>query len=313
MKKIFFGILAMAAFAACSNEEQIAAPQGEAIAFGNAFVDNSVRADYSTDDIEEFLVYGTVNNVNIFSGDKVEKTDDYGKAWSCDKTQYWIEDAAYKFAALVDVPNTSVAKDGNGMPVSFTYTADGVTDVLYNYVEKVGQPKGQNSVVGFTFKHLLAKVYFTVTNGTNDPTYTYTISNVKVNGTYPSATYNVYTSTAVDAVGDWDNFATASSTDFATIADVEYGTPKKNAELLLIPEAEVSVSFDVTLSIGGKEVVTYSYDSAALATPVKVTLAQNCVYNFKVELAPNDPIQFTVVEQPDWVTPEGGATVTPAN
>ena len=43
MKKILFSVLAMAAFAACSNEEQIATPQGEAITFG-AFVDNSVRA-----------------------------------------------------------------------------------------------------------------------------------------------------------------------------------------------------------------------------------------------------------------------------
>ena len=83
MKKFFFGILAIAALAACSNEEQIAAPKGEAIAFGNAFVDNSVRAidpSYGATNkvdgvdvrnhITSFKVWGTANDVLIYKDRK---------------------------------------------------------------------------------------------------------------------------------------------------------------------------------------------------------------------------------------------------
>jgi uncharacterized protein YcfL len=55
MKKILISMLAVAALVSCSKEESILVDQGEAIAFGNAFVDNSTRADdpsSSANDIE---------------------------------------------------------------------------------------------------------------------------------------------------------------------------------------------------------------------------------------------------------------------
>lgn len=301
MKKTFIAILAVAALAACNKAEVIETAPGEAIAFGDAFVDNATKADYSSTDITAFNVYGTVNNVNIYNGTPVTKgTAGYGAAWTCAVTQYWVEGAAYKFAALVDVPDANVTKDTYGMPVSFTYTADGTTDVLYNYVERTGGAKGTNTIVAFNFKHLLAKAYFTVNNGTNDSKYTYSISEVKVTSTYPSATYTVYTTP--EGTGSWGSYGTAGNTTFAAITDVAYGTPQTNAEVLLIPGATVGVSFKVTLKIGGKEVTSYTYTADAVAT-----LAQNSVYNFNITLSPNDPIQFTVTEQPEW----NGTTDTP--
>lgn len=301
MKKIVFAILALAAIISCSKSEVIEVQEGEAISFGNTFVDNATKADYSKTDITAFNVYGTVNNVNIYNATQVTKGDAaYGAAWTCGVTQYWVEGAAYKFAALVDVPDENVTKDTYGMPVSFTYTADGATDVLYNYVERIGAAKGSNSIVAFNFKHLLAKAYFTVNNGTNDSKYTYSISDVKVTSTYPSGTYTVYTTT--EGTGSWGSYGTAGNTTFADITDVAYGTPETNAEVLLIPGAKVGVSFKVTLKISGTEVTSYTHSVADV-----VTLAQNSVYNFNITLSPNDPIQFTVTEQPKW----NGTTDTP--
>lgn len=303
MKKIFLATLAIAALTACNKEEVIKTAPGEAIAFGDAFVDNATKADYSSKDITAFNVYGTVNDVNIYNATPVTKGNAaYGAAWTCGVTQYWVEGASYKFAALVDVPDANVTKNDYGMPVSFTYEADGTTDILYNYVEREGAAKGGNSIVAFNFKHLLAKAYFTVTNGTNDPKYTYTVSEVKVTGTYPSATYTVYTTT--EGTGTWESSGEAAATSFADIADVAYGTPKTNAELLLIPGATVGVSFKVTLKIGGNEVTssTHSVDDVA-------TLAQNSVYNFNITLSPNDPIQFTVTKKPEWTTPTSDITL----
>ena len=298
MKKTFIALLAIASVAACNKAEVIDTVEGEAIEFGDAFVDNATKADYSTDNIDEINVYGTVNNVKIFDYATVEKNAAaYGAAWTCDVTQYWIEDAAYKFAALVDVPKGNIAFDTYGMPESFTYTADGETDVLYDYAEATGAASGENDIVAFTFKHLLAKAYFTATSTTNDANYTYSISDVKVTSTYPNGTYTGYTSPEAAAAGSWGAYGEATYTEFDSIENVDYTAPKTNAELLLIPGASVGVSFSYTLYIDGNEVTTRTYTAANVAT-----LEQNSVYNFNVLLSVNEPIQFTVTEKPEWNT-----------
>lgn len=292
MKKIFIAALALAAVAACNKAEVIETAPGEAIAFGDAFVDNATKADYSSTDITAFKVYGEVNGVNIFDGDNVTKGDAaYGAAWTCDGgTQYWIDGAAYNFAAVVDADAVTV-NEATGMPVSLTYAAAGQKDMLYNKVAVTGKKTG-NAVVAFTFSHLLAKAYFTVTNETPNTKYTYTISDVKVTNAYQKGTYTVN-----GASGEWAG-TDAEATSFDAIEDVDNGTPKTNAEVLLIPGAKVGVSFNVTLKIDGNVVTTYNHSVAEVAT-----LAANSVYNFKVTLSPNDEIKFTVTEQPKWNSP----------
>ena len=296
MKKTLIAILALAAVA-CNKAEVIDSNPGEAIAFGDAFVDNATKADYSSTDITAFKVYGTVNDVNIYNGVEVTKgTADYGAAWTCGVTQYWIEGAAYKFAAVVDADKVNV--DDNGMPTSLEYAAVGQKDMLYKYVERTGGAKGNNPLVAFTFTHLLSKAYFTVTNQTPDTKYTYTISNIKVTNAYQNGVYNVTGDT-----GSWTG-SNAAATAFASIEDVANGDPKTNAEMLLIPGAKVGVSFTVTLAINGNTVTTYNYSKDNVAT-----LAANNVYNFNIALSPNDPIQFTVTEKPVWNTPTTNVTL----
>lgn len=309
MKKFFIAIAAIATAAACSQNETISLDNGEAISFGNAFVENSVRADYSSTDITAFKVYGTVNDVNIFDGDNVTKGVDqtYGDAWALTDattgaviTQYWVADAQYKFAAVVDA--NKVNTDANGMPTSLEYAAAGQKDMLYNYVER----KNDKSIVGFTFTHLLAKAYFTVTNNIADTKYTYTISEVNVTNAYQNG---VYTIGVVEddkinyAKGSWTG-SNASDTAFASIQNVANGTPQTNAEVLLIPTASVGVSFTVTLKIDGKEVTSYPVSKTAV-----VTLAANSIYNFNVVFEALDQIQFTVTAKPNW----GDTTTVPAN
>lgn len=297
MKKTLVAILALAAVAACNKAEVVETNPGEAITFGDAFVDNATKAtdpSYGTKDISSFNVYGTVNggqeDVLIYNAATVTKDGaDYGKAWTCGVTQYWIEGADYTFTALVDVADNEVVKNDVGMPTSFSYTAADQKDVLCQTVTAEGQAKGKNSIVSFTFTHLLAKAYFTVTNGTPDSKYKYTISNVKVTNAYAKGVYTLGASTP------WAG-SDLGTVDFSDIANVVYGTPATSAtEVLLIPGAEVGVSFDVTLSIDGTEISKYSYSKEKVAT-----LAANSIYNFNITLQPNDPIQFTVTASPNW-------------
>ena len=297
MKKLFTILAVAAAVVACQKNEIVALDKGEAISFGNAFVENAVRADYSTTDLTSFTLYGTVNNVNIYNEVAVTKgTANYGDAWTCPVQQYWIEGAAYKFAAVVDADDVNV--DANKMPTSLVYAAAGQKDMLYKYVEKTGQAKGDNDIVSFTFTHLLAKAYFTLTNNTNDAKYTYSITKVKVTNAYQNGVYEVTGDT-----GSWTG-SNPDATNFDSIEDVVYGTPGTNAEVLLIPGASVGVSFTVTLKIDNKEVTSFDVNKTAVVTPTA-----NSVYNFNVALSPNDPIQFTVTAKPNW----GATTTVPAN
>ena len=304
MKKLFTILAVAAAVVACQKNETIALDNGEAIAFGNAFVENSVRADYSSTDINTINVYGTVNNVLIYDYTPVTRPSDvagegYNDNWTCNVKQYWIEGATYKFAALVDVPQANITPDQYGMPASFTYTADGQTDVLYDYYTTTGKAKNQNTTVPFTFKHLLSKVYFTVSNLIEDSKYTYTISEVKLLNTRPDGTYTVYTTD--NGTGAWAAKSALTNTAFGSIENVEFGTDKTNTALLLIPTetTKVGVSFKVTLSISGEDVSSYTYSKADVTT-----LAQNNVYNFNISLSDLEQINFTVTAKPQWTSPE---------
>ena len=107
MKKFFIAIVALAAAVSCSNDDIISIDR-QAIGFGNPFVENSVRADYSDgQELTQFNVYGTVTGtagtVNIFEG--VPVTGTVGATeWSYAEqyAQYWIPGADYNFAAVVD-------------------------------------------------------------------------------------------------------------------------------------------------------------------------------------------------------------------
>ena len=117
MKKIFCAILALAAMASCSNEDTIEYNK-QAIAFGEAFVENSTRATdltyTDTNKVTEFKVYGTVQGTHsgstpvfIFNGDDVKNTDGtntvgYDGGWFCNNIQYWVPNANYLFTAVVD-------------------------------------------------------------------------------------------------------------------------------------------------------------------------------------------------------------------
>ena len=117
MKKIFFAVLALAAMASCS-KEYIVAENKQAIAFGEAFVENSTRATDNTylagKDVEKFKVWGTVKGthtgseaVYIFPGTVVSRPDgltgyDDEEAWVCNNVQYWVPNANYNFIAVVD-------------------------------------------------------------------------------------------------------------------------------------------------------------------------------------------------------------------
>ena len=286
MKKIFIAMMAVAAFAACSTEEQIAAPQGDAIAFGDAFVDNATKAIDGTfanngtgvNELTQFNVYGIVENTtgavaNIFCAEPVSKS---GSVWTYDpnKTQYWVAGNSYSFAA---VKNGVVAVDDyDNMPATIAYDVTTQDDVLYAEVNNVNYA-GNVQPVKFTFNHLLSKVKFTVKNqmqyGNGN---SYKVEEVRIVNAVETATYTVD--------GTWG---------------------ESNYERLLIPQvgASLSIKVDVKYYIAdkanpGTDVLNDSYTKEVVAN---LTLEAGKAYNFILTLGnPGEPITFAVENIVDW-------------
>lgn len=320
MKKLFFGILAMAAMAACATEDTIVAPQGDEIAFGNPFVDNSVRAttaidpSYTSSTLEQFNVYGAVNGVNIFDGDVVTGTVGSNAAWTLAEgtpKQYWIAGANYTFDAVVDA--TRVETDNAGLPVYLAYTADGSTDMLHNRVTTTGKPTTNSGMVAFGFKHLLSKVKFTVENKTAQAAsnYQYIVKNIKITNAYASGKYAVVEQkngeTVTDAANTWFDCAVAGADDTVHTVDnltvASASTQVGANELLLIPGASVGVSFEVEIQMhNGTNWVTIPMDATAYNKnyTAVATLEANKAYNFKVVVGLGDEIKFTATELKTW-------------
>lgn len=303
MKKLFVSVLAVAALAACANEEIVSMDKGEAIQFGNAFVNNSTRAtdpSYSTKNIESLLVYGTVNNQNIFDAAIVSKTGNYGSIWSCKDAlgneikQYWIAGANYKFVGIVDgekdgVTTTDVDQTTK-MPTTITYNADGKTDLLCATVER---PNNTNyDTVAFTFTHLLSKVNFTVTNESKDASgYSFVVKNIKLAGN-KTGVYDV-------VAGAWktDKFTTGTTNLPEITVASGAASNELSTEVLFLP-GEYVITFDVDIIYNSEVITTTSYPATTGAYTYDLDAAKS--YNFNVDVAVGQKINFTVSAQPTW-------------
>lgn len=297
MKKILISMLAVAALVSCSKEESIRVDQGEAIAFGNAFVDNSTRAtdpSYSgTADFTSFKVWGTVKAndaatpVAIFEDDTVTGTVGANSVWTCNVKQYWIKDALYNFAALANAD--AVALGDDKLPKTVTYTAD-QTDLVYaKSAQYTGRASG-NELVAFTFQHLLSKVNFTVENGSQDAEgYSFLVRDIEIAGA-TAGTCDVTTTPVT-----W----TATATNGYTIANITVDNDTASADCgtaLLVVPGDVTVSFNVDILVDGVTLGTKAYTSAV------TTLAPANSYNFVVTPTVGEEIKFTVANDPTWTT-----------
>ena len=297
-------MLAVATLASCAKEETLSFDKGEAIQFGNAFVDNATRAtdpSYSgTADFTSFQVWGTVKAnatatpVAIYADATVTGTVGENSVWTCNNVkQYWIKDALYNFAALANAD--AVALGDDKLPKTVTYTAD-QTDLVYaKSAQYTGKASG-NDPVAFTFQHLLSKVNFTVVNGSQSATgYSFQVRDIKIAGA-SAGTCDVTTTPVT-----W----TATANNGYTIANItvdnETASQDCGTALLVVP-GDVTVSFNVDILVGDVVLGTKQYTSAV------TTLAPANSYNFVVTPTVGEEIKFSVANDPSW-TDGGNITI----
>ena len=326
MKKILFAVLALAAMASCSKDEVIEVNR-EQIGFGDVFVDNATRVDYSNANaLQGFNVYGTVTGaagagsttVALYGGNGAtvkRNSKAYGVAWDCSETEYWVPGASYKFAAVVDATTAVVA----GLPTTLTTIDDdaetgnmNLKDMLYAEAS-VASATADQGLVQFTFNHLLSKVHFTVTSDAANG-YSHTVTGIKV-ANFEEGTYTIAGGTWEASTAD-DNKKDVVFADIAevTAKDAQGNDVKKtNADMLLVPNAATfNVTFTVDLYKGNTKLGTQTK-----TVPVTIKDAQNNVvglqkghaYNFTIDCSVGNPIQFSVTNDPAWDTTNGNVTV----
>ena len=307
MKKIFVAVMAMAAFAACSNEEQIAAPKGQAIAFGDAFVDNATKAiiESNNNALTGFTVWGNVtgsgNTVALYGDTGATVTRGaaaLGQAWQCSAVRYWTPSCTYNFVAIANHSGVTV---DNSIPTKIAYTVNpnDPADLIYgsaaastdetNLVS--GNITGGN-IVAFTMKHLLSRVKLSFKNGdTTDGSYSYTITGITVN-TWAKGEYTIGEQTP------WaqDGSSTVDITYPAIVDPIAEGATASSAgDQLVIPGSVVSVSFTYDLNFKNTKISTGSGSGTVSG------LEAGHAYNVTATLKQNKKIEFTVTSLDSWV------------
>ena len=326
MKKIILAAMAFAALAACTKETTVDVAREE-IAFGNAFIDNSTKADAATDPsysttgkgvaLTNFNVYGAVNGVNIFAGNTVTKGEAaYGSAWTLtgDK-QYWIAGANYKFVGVVDGNKTGVTvitPDAAGLPSTITYTADGATDLLCDVVT-VNDASSSYGVVAFNYTHLLSKINFAVKNTTaaSATNYRFVLTSAKLTNAYKSAVYDVNNDT-------WAPDETMREFTLDNLTINSGATQYHSQEVLLIPGSAVGVYIAANIEATDDDPTADDAVWTVVSTVEKTfanalgmvdstpkTLARSTAYNFIVELGVGTEIQFSAAAMPEWTDGDG--------
>ena len=305
MKKILFAVFALAALASCTNNEVIELNQ-QAIAFGDVFVDNGTRADYSQagNPVGAFKVYGTVtgtaNTVLIYNGNAVTRPSMEGEnkyqdvAWLCaSDPQYWVPNATYNFMAIVDGGESDV----EAMPTTIDFTvADGVDNkdlllatasvVVNNAGNKTGD-LSTNDWVAFTFDHLLSKVMFTI-NSTVGTGYSIDVTSITVGKVAEKGVYNV-------AAGTW-----AQDGDTTTTLTFGRQDAYETRQILPVTQAlEVTIAYDIYRG------TTKISSATKTGTIPSQTYAKKTVYNVTATITATSEIKFTVNAVNDWTTGSG--------
>lgn len=280
-KSLFLLGLTVATLSSCTQSEVLeVAGSNKAIGF-DAFVNKSIRADITTDNINHFKVFGGYdgNYTNVFNDEKVSGSKG---SWTYDNTQYWTNGKTYTFQAYAPEGATASAT-ANG--VNFTgFAADGKTDLLVSGVKTVSEVNTASDPekVQFSFRHVLSKIKFTFSTTLNNVNIA--ISDLKVQQVPNTGNY-----TNSGSTGSWGSPSGTKDYDLTVAEQVTKSDAKSSSEIIVMPQ-----TFSQGLTVSFKVTVTGGLSLTADHTVTLPTTAweEGKCYNYKAELTPEniDPL-----------------------
>lgn len=310
MKKSLFMLgLAVAAMTSCSNDELMEVNTNNVITF-ESHVNKGTRAVTPTADLTKFYVFGYHNGATgnvVFNNVNVDGT--MGGSWSYDDADNdlvaWTANT-YKFAAYANKNSSdklSSVTFADGKLTIPGFTASDATDLVAavsgNITPSVG---GSNAAVDLTFKHMLSKVYFVLTNNSPEG-YKMQVSNITFD-VLPSGNC-VYDGT--NAV--WTPSGTATELEFTegSNTDIAFNDARTTEERLVIPNQslkDIRASFTVSFyDADGNKVDEKAYNNVTikLDSTGDNTWQPGYVYKYTASISSDtDYIVFNVTPIDGW-------------
>lgn len=296
MKKSLFMLgLAVAAMTSCSNDELMEVNENSFITFEN-HVDNGTRAETTKAGLSQFYVFGNHGTTVDFENDLVKLTDG---VWNV-KQVAWTGNE-YQFGAYAT--NNASTKINNA---SFTSGALSFPDYQVNQehdlvaaLTNVDNRQLGNQAVGLTFKHMLSKVKFTITNGSSE-NLTMKVSEIKF------TVKNQGTCTYDNSGITWSSLDASKELEYAgTTSNVAKAASWTSADNLVIPGQAldaIKATFTVTFYNGADVFTTMNYTNVPL-TLTSGSWQPGYIYNYTASPTPAMPyIQFQVDAVEGWNT-----------
>lgn len=177
MKKFLtISLMAVLLLSSCTKENVIERSDDHAIVFENTFVDKATRADITTDNIDEFSVYGydAMSVGPFWLNERVYKIDEKS-SWTYQNLAYWQEESSYSIHAIAPYYNENEVSTWKFTPEeagsrivngNIAFTSDYDTDLVYaNHYRSYGYYiTGTPEPIQLTFKHLLSRVRIKIVN-----------------------------------------------------------------------------------------------------------------------------------------------------
>lgn len=352
---VICGVAALA-LASCTQSEVLEVNDSRAIGF-DAFVNNNTRAinEVTKDNIAKFWVFGgynteTTNWVDFYTNVEVNRGGQSGNyTWTPEELAYWQISKKHNFGAYANgTANLSTPTSESPAGVSYSakenkltftnYSAVTGTNDLVAATAKEKEWDGSNPAtpvkVGFTFKHMLSKIYFTFkTKASKD--YIMKVTNLKINGVAQPASGAIVaaTGTLTDETIAWETAGTVTKGEytFGEIADYAEGTQNSgyfsasSEARFVIPQDNTNLTASFTVTVydkGNNQLMTkdftasVKYDASTSGKGTSEKWTPGFVYNYIAVINPDQvepsakPIEFTVTGVDEWI-PANDNTLSP--
>lgn len=342
-KSIFLLGVAVAAMTSCSNDKLLdqAEPIQRAIGF-ESFVNKTTKAITTTDNptaeagLRRFYVHGYYGTTDVFNGKEVTKTIDNNqiKSWDYqlangEQQPYWTNNDYYFAAYAQGNDETSIngvqyssinSKATLSIPFTAEYTTSENAVTICNVKDLVADLKtetgliSRTAAVDFSFKHLLAKIKFTIKNNSPE-NLPMTITNLVINGVKINGTFtSTNTDNWVPNQSDWEVSGDAM-TNFIPILEsanqiVKDGTVVSEDYLVIPQEFGETIKYSFTATFydnKGSIVSVVPFDNKFTINKNQITHTAwepNTYYNYVIGVPSSvNPIKFNVTSVFGWGDP----------
>lgn len=308
--------LAVAAMTSCSNDELMEVNTNNVITF-ESHVDKGTRAvtNTTTAGLTKFYVFGNYGTTNVLTNVAVTKN---GETWEYDNPVPWTANT-YNFAAYATKNESAQITPAynNGVLTFSNVVANDANDIVAATATANNQ-KLDNNAVALTFKHLLSKVQFTLTNAATE-NYKMKVSDITFSAQNQGDC--VFNGTA-----SWTPEGTAESLTFdGTTENVAKAASFASEDHIVIPNQTIvdtkgdsDPNNDVNVITASFKVEFYDatdnkvYEKEYTGVSLKLDDAGSkwqpgYIYNYRANVTSTTSyIQFTVTKVEDWVPADAG-------